>query len=1769
MYRAATGRARTGGAVFAEVPQTDGDEDDGPPYERRTPTQFRLQVQSILRQGNLGGGPGTESLHSSPELPDTTLLSGGYLEAHDDEYPEADIGDYAEYGEYYGPQAINVSPTKSLKAGLGIEVRPVTETSDGLYVDDPLTDISYKGSEGNIEEFVPRETPNYRPLVLRKRFLLVLITALAMLLGLTELAVHLLPDASKAPGDADGQDATLGPLRSRSSHMGSAGDDGLAGVLLQGRQNEHPGVDDDTNSLSPVPPTEETPAIPTESLDTTLPTVVQPPQETHMTQTSNMPSTQVTETSAKQQPTIPPTTEGTTVADLPTAPDAPTTTDVPTIPENPPFAPSDTSNPGTTTTVEPTAPLPTETTTETPDAPKSNTEVEAPSTSTPKPSQGKPTLTDTETSQPPPPPTSNVPSTQEPTKTGDPQPPDAPETSLPPGTSQPTKILEPPDNPEPTTSVETTDILPPVATQDPDTTTTEETKPKPPVETQPPPHTEKLPEPTTSIKTTDSPPPVKTEEPETTTTEETKPKPPVETQPPPHTEKPPEPTTSVETTGSPPPITTQEPEITTTEETKPKPPVDTQPPPQTEKPPEPTTSIKITDSPPPPVETEEPETTTKEPETTTTEKTEPKPPVETQPPPAETEEPETTRKDSTETRPPVETQPPPHTDQPPVPTTSIEITENPQPPVETEEPETTTTGKTGPKPPVETQPPPHTEKPPEPTTSIKITDSPPPPVETEEPGTTTTEKTKPKPPGETQPPPHTDQPPEPTSTIGNTAIPSKEPELSILPVDMPGTSRTPTDSPAPTESPALSDPTQPQPTKPQPTEPEQPPKPTQGEPSQGPPSEGRPTTQQPTSEQPTQGKPTADPPNTERPGTEQPTAERPNTQQSTIQQPTTQLATTQAPTQAPTTQRPISGQPATEKPTADKSTTEQPNSEHPTQGRPNPDRPAHEKPTEGQPAQVQSTLDQPTLGQPSQKEPTQGPPTQGPPTTTGPFITQPTTSIAPESPLSSKPEGSLEPSPSPQPPGTSIPSMDGPSARPLSNENPTGDRSGPPISGMRTLSSTGIVFKEQSGLTKPPSPPETTAAAEASEAHEAGAVSATEPGTQDVDPFSDLEPFTTLVLTEDTSTNAHPEVTALGTSVSDDDDYPRLTTTTSLTREFDFGNRLLQSALTLYTPTDVGGPDANPIWAYRTLTTTVETDSNGRPTRTQTWAILYEAQKTTLTDYQGRPTRTLTYYVVPYETTLYDGLGRPTATTTIDVTQVPTTRTLRDGNGIATRTITEMVPISSTTVLVVTATPTNTADPGSIDPESAMHVSDAQYFLVLMLPTLVAISLAIPMRILNRTAKLYQPFHAMTSHRGARASESLCLDTTGPRSLLTGIRSASRGHILPSLTGTLVLASAVLVPLSGGVAHLRLEGPDCVIGNGTATDCAMAVAILPNTARAVIGILAFMLALACIAVAVLWRWRTGVVQSRSFQPWSLRHMAHLGTNPDIQLLLGRLRKSRKITADSTIRTFGGRSFVLEYWKDNGVLKYGILISNEVGQPLRKDPVKSVMFASRGPKGHRMPFFLLTFLGRVMLLSFLCAVLISVLVYNITGERRRGMIGTGESLGIRTLFTAIGVSITFVWDSFFYSVASVSPFRLLNRRDQRYEQEAMQTAPPTSVFGWVASTLRRRRRDFYLGIVAAAGIFVELLPLILSNVPFEARRSYPGFEPCTWMSVIVLCLMIFVVIGSFLVRWPHMAIDPTSLAGLLYYALDPQISSSVTGRSPSGGALFGRVDTPDV
>ena len=647
-----------------------------------------------------------------------------------------------------------------------------------------------------------------------------------------------------------------------------------------------------------------------------------------------------------------------------------------------------------------------------------------------------------------------------------------------------------------------------------------------------------------------------------------------------------------------------------------------------------------------------------------------------------------------------------------------------------------------------------------------------------------------------------------------------------------------------------------------------------------------------------------------------------------------------------------------------------------------PEKPSPEKPSPEEPPEPSPNAEQPGT-QPSARPPSQ------------PTDVQPAPHLANQ-------KGSSKTT-------TEIPTHDG--EEPEANIHDTDDPSLIMISGNSRPET--IIAKPASltgGVTTAPKPipPHITSAA----------IETTAVQDEHQDLFSGLEAFTTFVITDEPQGPATDQdgMAAVGTESVD----------ASATDEIHFGHKMLEAALTFYTPTFRDGHTEDAFWAYRDIVTTVLTGADGRPTKTETRAVLYASQKSVLTDYQGRPTGTLTYYFVPVETTLYDKDGRPTATGTFSVMQMPVVSTLFNANGVPTKTTTDFVPVPSTTKSVQPAAPTSTVDHGNDAKESLSHISDAQYFAALMLPTLFAIALAIPIRILDRTVRFYQPFHAMTSEGGVPASQSLCLATTGPRSFLNGFRSAAHGQVILGLTGTLALASAVLIPLSGEIMHFDVENPLCEkmgVKDATGSDeCSVTLTVLPHTARAVIGILALMSILACVSILVLRHWRTGVRG-----PWSLEMMANLATNSDIQRLLLPLRERRNgrtITAESTARAFRGISFELNTWRENAETKYGILISNEIELARER---KTVTFGikRRGARkmaktnGKTMPFYLLTFAGRIALLSSICIVLALVLVYHITGRGRKGILMDGESFGVRILFTFLGVFVAFTWDWFFY------------------------------------------------------------------------------------------------------------------------------------------------------
>lgn len=579
------------------------------------------------------------------------------------------------------------------------------------------------------------------------------------------------------------------------------------------------------------------------------------------------------------------------------------------------------------------------------------------------------------------------------------------------------------------------------------------------------------------------------------------------------------------------------------------------------------------------------------------------------------------------------------------------------------------------------------------------------------------------------------------------------------------------------------------------------------------------------------------------------------------------------------------------------------------------------------------------------------------------------------------------------------------------------------------------------------------------------------------------------------------------------------------------------TAVPFTTLADAHGQPTATLMATRYLKpiTKTYTDRGGLPTSTGTAWILGNIQmKPTTVD--GRLS-TMTYVEKIMTRVMTDKYGRVLGTTTQTATQTPYFRTYYD-DGIATRTETLWGPVTETSTLLVKPTAGVDSSAGSA-PVELPRLTSADYMLGLIVPTLLAVVLSIPVRIIDQTAKLYQPFHALAGRHGAETIDSLCLRTTGLWGLVGGLKSILRHRVVLPITGTMVLANVVLVPISAEATRLVVQGPDCSVVDPSR--CLVSLEAFPALVSVVVAILSLMLVLTLVAAYALWNWTTGVRKP----PWNMAEMGRLAANDGFAgLLQGMKAEKGVITNASAVKALGRRRFQLRFWQSGEIWRYGVVVQNDAGSLLPKERKsknlqKPVAWTSRRKK---MPFFALTVGGRLMAFTFILAVLVLVLVYVSTG----GPTGfesfmDGQVFGVRFLFTTIGVLISLYWWCFFNAIASLSPYRILLGRSI---EEAVRLNPPTNPYSGLWAVCTRRHPDTYLGVVAFTAILADFLPVLSANVPSKVLQASAAHMACTWLTTAVLGIMVIVLTWSLLLTWPHMPMNPSTVAGAMYYALDP-------------------------
>ncbi|KAH8901192.1 hypothetical protein GQ53DRAFT_674351 [Thozetella sp. PMI_491] len=149
----------------------------------------------------------------------------------------------------------------------------------------------------------------------------------------------------------------------------------------------------------------------------------------------------------------------------------------------------------------------------------------------------------------------------------------------------------------------------------------------------------------------------------------------------------------------------------------------------------------------------------------------------------------------------------------------------------------------------------------------------------------------------------------------------------------------------------------------------------------------------------------------------------------------------------------------------------------------------------------------------------------------------------------------------------------------------------------------------------------------------------------------------------------------------------------------------------------------------------------------------------------------------------------------------------------------------------------------------------------------------------------------------------------------------------------------------------------------------------------------------------------------------------------------------------------------------------------------------------------------------------------------------------QTFGVRFFFTAIGVAINLFWSYYFSRFVMLDLYRNLSRASPFTSDLLLRHPCISAIRGlWVFP----RERNPLGTAVALTTILSKFFPILLSNIPFNDTQTATTRIVTAWMTVGILGLMILVLLCSLFVHTPYLPIDPSTVAGAMYYVCDSEL-----------------------
>ncbi|PMD41784.1 hypothetical protein L207DRAFT_624197 [Hyaloscypha variabilis F] len=300
------------------------------------------------------------------------------------------------------------------------------------------------------------------------------------------------------------------------------------------------------------------------------------------------------------------------------------------------------------------------------------------------------------------------------------------------------------------------------------------------------------------------------------------------------------------------------------------------------------------------------------------------------------------------------------------------------------------------------------------------------------------------------------------------------------------------------------------------------------------------------------------------------------------------------------------------------------------------------------------------------------------------------------------------------------------------------------------------------------------------------------------------------------------------------------------------------------------------------------------------------------------------------------------------------------------------------------------------------------------------------------------------------------------------------------------------------------------------------------------------------------RARSGVASN----PWSIATSSSLLSKEIGDLLLSLYPHSRErhIHESQILGKLQGKKFALQYYIGRqGGLDYGVVLQKGGhSKGTNKSPQETVSDSRTKPGNTQRNRAKINSLKeklagdhgvRIMLLAILCGLLALIIFYDTKEMDPRinsfEHFMDSQRFGVCFLFAALGVIIILFWDSIFSRITILQPYKYLSETHS-YPRPSLSVSPATTVFSAFWTSILQR--DAFAGAISFASLLSKFTPLLLSNIPYRITQTWHTHVVCAWVAVSILAFMILVLVWSFFVKWPQMPVDPSTLAGNMYYGM---------------------------